>query len=220
MTLDDSANRSGVQNETADLVAKAAAGDQAAWGALLARHEGQLRRMIALRLDKRMQSRETVSDVIQEAYIEAAGHLDRFLEQKELPFYLWLRGIAGNKLLEAHRRHLRAEKRNVKREAHGGASLETTSAQLAELLAGRDESPSRLVSKKERRARLEAALDELAPLDREVLALRHFEQLSNIETAQALGIETSAASKRYLRALERLREHLAGENNDPNATWT
>lgn len=206
------------RDDTAELVERAARGDQQAWGMLLSQHEGRLRSMIALRLDRRLQSREAVSDVIQESYLEAAAHLDRYRDRPEASFYLWLRGIVGNKMLEAHRRHLQAECRDARREARAAAP-ETTCAALADFLVGRDETPSQIVRKQERREQLEAALAELPPVDREVLAMRHFEQLSNAEVAEVLGIETAAASKRYLRALKRLRKLLT-PGDDSYSTWT
>jgi RNA polymerase sigma-70 factor (ECF subfamily) len=187
------------------LLERAVGGDAEAWRLLLSQNEDRLRRMIAMRIDQRLERRATASDILQETYLEAATHLADYARDPKMPFYLWLRGIAGNKLLHVHRQHLQIAKRNMRREVYADASPETTAVALADALAADDTSPSGAAVRNELRASLKAALEELQPLDREVLALRHFEHLSNAETAQALGIEPAAASKRYLRALERLR---------------
>jgi RNA polymerase sigma-70 factor (ECF subfamily) len=129
-----------------------------------------------------------------------------------MPFFLWLRGIAGNKLLELHRRHLGTQMRDAAREVslNRGGLADSTSAALAARLLGDATGPSEAAVRAEARARLQEALNRMDALDREVLALRHFEQLSNAEAAQVLGIQERAAGKRYLRALKRLKEILAG----------
>jgi RNA polymerase sigma-70 factor (ECF subfamily) len=202
----------GEGSETARLLARAAEGDQAVWGALLARHRDRLRRMIALRLDHRLQGRLDPSDVLQEVYLQAAAHLADYLRDPAMSFYLWLRGIAGNKLLELHRHHLGTRMRDAAREVslYRGSMPPTSSAALAAQLLGKDTRPSEAAVRAEMKVRLQEALNRMDPLDREVLALRHFEQLSNAEAAQVLGVEPKAAGKRYLRALQRLREILLG----------
>jgi RNA polymerase sigma-70 factor (ECF subfamily) len=201
----------GEEPDATDLLRRAAAGDQASWRALLARHEGRLRRLVAFRMDRRLQGRLDPSDVLQEVYLEVAGHLDDYLQAPGLPFYLWLRGIAGNKLLELHRHHLGTEMRDAGREVslYRGALPEASSAELAARLLGRLNRPSEAAVRAETKLRLQEALNSLEPLDREVLALRHFEQLSTAETARVLGIKEAAAGKRYLRALRRLKDILA-----------
>jgi RNA polymerase sigma-70 factor (ECF subfamily) len=166
--------------------------------------------MVALRLDRRLQGRIDPSDVIQETYIEASRRLAAYLKEPAMPFFLWLRFLAGQKLLELHRRHLGAQQRAAGREVafYRGRLPETTSAALAAQLLGRNTRPSEAAMRAEMKRRLQDALNSMEPLDREVLALRHFEQLSNVETAQVLEIQESAASKRYLRALKRLKEVL------------
>jgi RNA polymerase sigma-70 factor (ECF subfamily) len=200
----------GEGSETARLLARAAEGDQAVWGALLARHRDRLRRMIALRLDHRLQGRLDPSDVLQEVHLQAAVHLADYLRDPAVPFYLWLRGIAGNKLLELHRHHLGTRMRDAAREVslYRGSMPPTSSAALAAQLLGKDTRPSEAAVRAEMKVRLQEALNRMEPLDREVLALRHFEQLSTAEAAQVLGVEPKAAGKRYLRALQRLREIL------------
>jgi RNA polymerase sigma-70 factor (ECF subfamily) len=167
--------------------------------------------MIALRLDQRLQGRIDASDVIQEAYLEAATRLEDYLRQPTMPFFLWLRFLTGQKLTELHRHHLGAQMRDAGREVslYRGSLPETSSAALAAQLLGRDTRPSEAAVRAERKLRLQEALNTLDPMDREVLALRHFEQLTTPEVAQVLGVKEAAASKRYLRALKRLKEVLS-----------
>jgi RNA polymerase sigma-70 factor (ECF subfamily) len=198
-------------DDTPDLLRRAAAGDQQCWCTLVARHEERLRRLVDFRLDRRLQGRIDASDVIQEVYVEVAAHLHDYLQQPGMPFYLWLRGIAGNKLLELHRHHLGTEMRDAAREVslYRGAFPEATSAALAAQLLGHMTRPSEAAVRVEMKIRLQEALNSMDALDREVLALRHFEHLTTAETARVLGISEAAAGKRYLRALKRLKEILA-----------
>jgi RNA polymerase sigma-70 factor (ECF subfamily) len=196
--------------ETARLLQRAAAGCAEDWGALLARHQERLRRMVALRLDRRLQGRIDPSDVIQEAYLEAWGRLADYLREPPMPFYLWLRFLAGQKLVTLHRHHLGTERRDASREVSlcRGTLPETSSAALAAQLLGHEPRPSEAAIRAEMKIRLQEALNRMDPLDREVLALPHFEQLTRAETAQVLGIKEAATSKRYIRALRRLKDIL------------
>jgi RNA polymerase sigma-70 factor (ECF subfamily) len=198
-------------SETDRLLRRAAAGDKESWGVLLVRHEERLRRMIAFRLDQRLQGRIDPADVIQEVYVEAAQHLADYLRQPALPLFCWLRGIAGKKLLELHRFHLGTQMRDAGREISldRGLRPEATSAALAAQLLGQATRPSEAAIRAELKLRLQEALNTMDPLDREVLALRHFEQLTTAEVAQVLDIKEKAAGKRYLRALKRLKDILA-----------
>jgi RNA polymerase sigma-70 factor, ECF subfamily len=197
--------------ETLGLIDRAVQGDQTAWGELLVRYRDRLRRMIALRMDRRLQGRVDASDVIQEAMLEASHRLVDYKQNPTMPFFLWLRFLTGQRLLEQHRRHLGAQGRDAGREIslYRGAMPETTTAALAAQLLGRHTSPSQAAVRAERKIRLQEALNSLDPIDREILALRHFEQLSNGEAAHVLGLDKSAASKRYARALVRLKDILA-----------
>jgi RNA polymerase sigma-70 factor (ECF subfamily) len=199
------------RSETTHLVEQALRGDRRALGELLGRDRERLRRMVALRLDRRLQGRVDPSDVIQEACLDAARRLPEYHKNPAMPFFLWLRLLAGQRLQDEHRKHLGAAARDVGREIslYRGALPETTSAALAVHLLGRLTTPSQAAIRAERKIRLQEALNSLDPVDREVLALRHFEELSNGETAAVLGLDRSAASKRYARALVRLREILA-----------
>jgi RNA polymerase sigma-70 factor (ECF subfamily) len=198
-------------SETDRMLQGAAQGDTEKWGALLARHRERLRRMVTLRLDRRLQGRIDASDVIHEAYLEASTRMAEYLEQPPMPFFLWLRFLTSQKLLELHRHHLGAQARDAAREVclYQGSLPETSSAALAAQLLGHLTQPSQAAIRAEMKIRLQEALNSMEVLDREVLALRHFEHLSNAETAQTLGIRESAASKRYIRALKRLRTILS-----------
>ena len=192
------------------LLEKAAAGDADGWRQLVERCQPRLRRMVALRLDPRLRGRVGASDVLQEAYLEASRQLAGYLRDPPLPFYLWLRRLAGARLYKLHRHHLGAQMRAAGREQSidCGPVPGASSAALAARLLGREERPSEAAQRAERRRRLQQALEQLDPVDREVLALRHFEQLTVPEAARELSISEAAAAKRYLRALGRLREFL------------
>jgi RNA polymerase sigma-70 factor (ECF subfamily) len=197
--------------ETDVLLGRAASGDSAAWGQLLAVHEQRLTRMVAFRMDPRLRGRVDAADVVQDAFAEASEHRAEFFRAASVPLFLWLRGIVSNKLLETHRYHLGTRKRDLKRERSIDAPQEpdeTSAALCAELTAGLTR-PSVAAVRGEVTTRLAKALSEMDPTDREVLALRHFEQLTSAETAQVLHIQERAAAKRYLRALERFRKILA-----------
>src|SRR5262249_31880270 len=199
-----------------ELLQRAAAGDPAGWKTLLAPHRDRLRRIVAFRLDPRLRGRVDPSDVLQEVYLEAFRHLGDYLRQPEMPFFVWLRAVAGNKLLELHRHHLGTRMRDAGREGsidRGGPAV--TSAALAAQLLGHAPPPGEAAIRAEAKARLQEALDGMDPVDREVLALRHFEHLTPAETARVLGIKEKAAGMRYLRALKRLKEILTALPGGP-----
>lgn len=197
-------------SEASRLVQLAASGDDQAWERLLTDFRPRLRRMVGLRLDRRLQGRVDPSDVIQEAFLDAARRLSEFAKNPTMPFYLWLRFLAGQRLLEQHRRHLGTKARDAGREIslYRGAFPATTTADLAAQFLGKLSAPSQAVVKIEQKIRLQEALNSLDPIDREILALRHFEQLSNVEAAEVLGLEPATAYKRYARALLRLKDVL------------
>jgi len=182
-------------------------GKSKALGALFERHRPRLRRMVLLRLDRRAQGRIDASDVIQDAFLEATRRLEAYLEDPRMPFYLWLRFLTAQKLLQLHRRHLGVEARDAGREIslYRGTMPGATSAALAEQLVSRQSSPSQAAIQVEMKARLQEALDAMDPDDREVLALRQFEGLTNRQAAAILGLGEAAASQRYVRSLQRLK---------------
>ncbi len=198
-------------SETNRLLQCVADGDQASWGTLLTRHDEKLSRMVAYRMDQRLQGRIDPRDVLQEAYLEAFKHRAEYVRQPATPFLLWLRGIVGKKLLELHRHHLGTQMRDACREVslYRGPMPEASSVALAAQLLGHATRPSEAAIRAEVKVRLQEALNTMDPLDREVLALRHFEQLTPAETAKVLGIKEKAAGMRYLRALKRLKDILA-----------
>ena len=197
---------------TADdvLIDRAAAGDSAALAQLFGRYRKRLRAMVRLRMDRRLQGRVDPSDVLQEAYLDVAQQLSTYLAKPEMPFYLWLRLTTGQRLMRLHRQHLGAAIREAGREVslHRGALPQASSVSLAAQLLGKMTSASKAVERVEIQLQLQAALNGMDEMDREIIALRHFEELSNAEAAQVLGLEPSTASKRYIRALKRLQEIL------------
>jgi RNA polymerase sigma-70 factor (ECF subfamily) len=195
------------------LLSRAATGDSAAWGTLLTIHQQPLARMVAFRMDPRLRGRLDADDIVQEAFVEASEHRGDYFRTPSVSLLLWLRGVVIHKLLELHRHHLGTQMRDAKQErpldaAPRSSPDETSAALCAQLTAGLTR-PSVAAVRGEIRQRLAEALDQIDPMDREVLALRHFEQLSNLEAAQLLGIQERAAAKRYLRALERLKRILS-----------
>jgi RNA polymerase sigma-70 factor (ECF subfamily) len=193
------------------LLARAAAGDRTAWGALVTANQERLTRMVAFRMDARLRGRIDPADVVQDAFVEASAHRDAYFRTPTVPLFLWLRGVVSNKLLELHRHHLGTHKRDAKRERplDGPSRTDETSAALCAHLTAGLTRPSVAAARDEIKAQLAKALDGMDPTDREVLAMRHFEQLNNAEAALVLGIQERAAAKRYLRALERLKRILS-----------
>ena len=184
-------------------------GDQVALAELFSKHQDRLGRMVEFRLDGRLKGRVAASDVLQEAYIDALKRLPHYQADPGMPFFLWLRWITVQRLVEVHRQHLGAQIRDAGREVSidRDAGPSASSARMIELI-GDLTSPSQAAQRAETMSQLQQALDGLDPIDREVLALRHFEELSNQEVATVLGILPAAASKRYVRALERLKDAL------------
>ena len=195
-----------------DLLRRAAAGDQTALASLFARYCDRLRKMVRLRLDRRLSGRIDTSDVLQDAYLDVARRFPEYAASPKVPFYIWLRSLTGHRLIDLHRRHLGAEMRDAGREVsiHRGALPAASSASLAQHLLAGLTSPTQAAQRAELQIRLQEALNRMDPMDREIVALRHFEELSNNEAAAVLGIKKSAASSRYIRALKELREILQG----------
>lgn len=198
-------------DDTAELLDRSANGDEQAMRQLLESHRPRLKRMVSIRLDRRLQGRVDESDVIQEALLEVSRRLPEFIRKRPMSFYLWIRQITGQKLIDIHRQHLGARMRQVGREVSlsRGPFPPASSVSLAAQLLGRMTSPSQAVIKAEARDHVQQALNNMDELDREVLALRHFEQLSNVEIAELLGLSESGATARYVRALRRLKQALS-----------
>jgi RNA polymerase sigma-70 factor (ECF subfamily) len=196
--------------DTDQLLAAAGRGDPQSRGQLLERHRPRLRRLVAVRLDRRLAARVDPSDVVQDTLAEASRRLDDYLRTRPLKFYPWLRQLAVERLADAHRRHLRAGRRSVTREEPPGLPA-GSALELADRLLAAGEGPSAGLRREERRARVRAALGRLPERDREVLVLRHLEQLATAEAAEVLGVSEGAVKVRVVRALQRLRDLLDEE---------
>jgi RNA polymerase sigma-70 factor, ECF subfamily len=194
-----------------DLLRRARAGDASALAALFTCYRERLRRMIHLRLDRRLSGRVDASDVLQDVYLEVRRRIETGGADPNLPFFLWLRLVTGQKLTDFHRRHLGTRMRDAGMEIslHRGAMPAASSASLAAQLLGTMTSASQAAVRAEHRLIVQEALNGLDPIDREILVLRHFEHLSNDEAALALGLKRSTASQRYVRALLRLKDVLS-----------
>jgi RNA polymerase sigma-70 factor (ECF subfamily) len=201
----------GDSSDTDALLRRLGDGDAQAVAELFARYRDRLRRMVRLRLDRRLQGRIDPSDVLQETYLDVAKRASEYLAHPSMPPYLWLRFLTGQRLMALHRQHLGAKMRDAGQEVslYRGALPQASSVSLAAQLLGRLTSPTQAAVRAEMQIRLQEALNSMDALDREVLTLRHFEELTNNETAQVLGIQKAAASNRYIRALKRLKEILS-----------
>jgi RNA polymerase sigma-70 factor, ECF subfamily len=201
-------------NESDDdlrLIERARGGDTAAAGEALVRHQARLRRMVDARLDRRVRGRVDPSDVLQDGFVDAIARFPGYLADPKLPLFLWLRLVIGERLAKVHRDHLGAQVRDAGREVslYRGPMPAASSAALAAHLLGKETSPTQAAVRAERLLRIQEALNSLDPLDREILSLRHFEELSHAEAARVLDIQEAAAAKRYVRALKRLKDVLA-----------
>lgn len=194
-------------SETAKILRRAEGGDRNEFEDLLSRHRPRLRRMVELRLHQQLRGRVDPSDVVQDSLLEASRRLAEYLRDPPMPFFLWLRFLTRQQIVALHRHHLGTKARDPRREVslYGGATPEATTEALAAQLLGHRDTPSEAVARVELQLRLQEALNSLDPLDREVLALRHFEQLGNAEAAREMGVGEAAASKRYVRALYKLK---------------
>ncbi len=204
-----------------DLLEAARGGDEGALAALVQRHRGRLERMVGLRMDRRLQGRVDPADVVQEAYLALRGKFPQYGAGPRLPFYLWLRLEVGQKLVDVHRLHLGAKMRDAGQEVslHRGPLPQVTSLSLAEHLLGKLSTASQAAMRAELRLRVQEALNGMDPHDREVLVLRHFEELSNAEAAAVLGVKPSAAVNRYVRALKRLKGVFQGMPGGIEGVW-
>ncbi|MCA9152673.1 MAG: sigma-70 family RNA polymerase sigma factor [Planctomycetales bacterium] len=191
--------------QTSDLLDRAVDGSAAAMHELMQVHRTRLRQMVAMRLDRRLRIRLDPSDVVQDVLLEAAGRLAEYTEQAKLPFYVWMRQIAWDRLLELYRQHVRVEKRSVTREIGHAMPLTDDSVDaLVATLRSRDLSPSEQLIRKEVQRRARQALAELGEVDRELLLMRYVEQMKLREIAAQLSISVTAAKSRHVRALTKI----------------
>jgi len=197
-----------IDDQDKELLSRLEEGDEQALAQAFSRHRERLWQMVRFRMDRRLTGRVDEDDVLQEAYLDAATRLRHFEHHGASSVFLWLRMIVGQTLVDIHRRHFGARMRSVRREVpiHDFYNPQATSVSIASKLLGRLTSPSRAAMRAELSEQLETALADMDPIDQEVLALRHFEELTNSEVAEVLDIQQKAASIRYVRALKRLRE--------------
>jgi RNA polymerase sigma-70 factor, ECF subfamily len=199
-------------SETVQLFERLRAGDRRALADLFQQHRDRLRRMVELRMDSRLQGRIDASDVLQDGFLDLAKRVDNYLSDPGLPVFLWLRLVVSDRLAMIHRRHLGTKMRDAGQEVslYRDPLPPASSAALASMLLGRLTSPSDAAIRAEQILQVQEAVNSLEPLDREVVALRHFEQLTRAETAVVLGISEEAGAKRYIRAMKKLKSILAG----------
>ena len=201
--------------ETEELLDQARKGEPAAVDRLLQQHREPLRRLISLRLDPALAARVDASDVVQDVLLEASRRLKDYLRQPSMPFHLWLRHLARDHVIDAYRRHRLAQRRSLDRERPmmmAGLN-DRSSVELAGQLLDRELTPAAAAMRQELKRRLEAALTTLSEDDRDIILMKHYEQLSNQEIAAFLGLSEAAASMRYLRAIRRLKASLAPESS-------
>ena len=183
-------------------------GDESAMEALLAQHRGRLQKMIRARLHPKVRTRVDESDILQEALLNASLRMNDFFARSSQPFFLWLRAVATQVLQQCHRMHLDALKRSVKRDQPQSMADDSLSQNMTQIIISQEPGPADAVERQELPERVVRVLDSMSANDREVLCMRHFEGMGNREVAEALGISTSNASTRYLRALTRLQDEL------------
>ena len=193
--------------KTTELLERAKTGDDAAVNDLMEKHRDSLRHLVRMRLDQKIRQRVDVSDVVQDVLIEANRRIEGYLENPAMAFHLWLRQIAKDRIIDAHRRHRASARRSVDREQAMAVprGYDHSSILLANQLGDQELTPAAQALQKEMASRVESAIAEMDEGDSEIIIMRHYENLSNQEIAQALGLTEPAASMRYLRAIRRLR---------------
>ena len=202
--------------KTEQLLAQAKDGDEGAINQLMDRHRNSLRQLVRMRLDQQIQRRVDVSDVVQDVLIEANRRLQRYLENPIMPFHLWLRQIARDRIIDAHRRHRVSSRRSVDREQQLSVpqGYDQSSMNLASIIGDDKLTPAAAALQKEIARRIENAITKLEEKDSEIVIMRHYELLTNQEIAQALELTEPAASMRYLRAVRRLKNIIQEEMNE------
>lgn len=207
-------------DQTETLLIAARQGDADAINRLLEKHRAPVRRLVELRLDRKVQRRVDVSDVVQDVMIEANGRLQKYLANPSMAFHLWLRQIARDRIIDTYRRHRVSGKRNMDREQPMtiAAGPDQSSMELAIELRDPALTPAAAATQREIAEEIERAVQKLGDQDREMILMRHYEHLSNIEIAEVLGVNPPAASMRYLRAVRRLRELLQPDSDEENSS--
>lgn len=193
--------------ETVQLLSSAEGGDPGAVNRLMNRHRNALRRMVRMRMDKALARRVDASDVVQDVMFEASRRLNDYLQEPKMPFKLWLRQLAKDRIIDMHRRHREAQRRSVDREQplESPQFADRSSLNLAAQLRDHELTPAAENIRRELRVRFLTAMEQLSEDDRDMIFMRHFEELTNSEVATALGLSAPAAGMRYLRALRRLK---------------
>ena len=197
---------------TQELLTGARKGDDGAVNQLMTRHRAAIHRLVQMRLDRKIQRRVDISDIVQEVFVEASRRMSDYLQSGNgMPFHLWLRQITRDRIIDAHRRHRVSEKRSVDRERALSApvGMDQSSMDLAGQITDKEMTPGARATQRELAQKVEATLGELNDQDAEIIIMRHYEQLTNQEVAIALELSEPAASMRYLRAVRRLREKLS-----------
>lgn len=204
-------------DETMELVGRVRQGESVAENDLLNRHRDALLRLIDMRLDRRIRSRVDPADVLQDVLMSAHKRLQEYLDNPEVPFFIWLRSLAHDRIIDAHRRHRASAKRSVDRERalSFAATNDKSTVLLSNELAATGHTPGTAATLNEFRAKFESALEELSDTDREVIIMRHYEHLTNQEVALALELTEHAASMRYVRALRKVGTHLRRDGFEP-----
>ncbi len=200
--------------QTQELLRSAVEGDDFAVNQLLNRHRDAVRKMVHRRMDRAVAARVDASDVVQDVMLEANQRLSDYIQNPSMPFHLWLRQLAKDRLIDMHRRHRGAQRRSVDRERSLNATYaDQSSLNLAAQLKDHELTPAAATIRRELEERFLAALSELGEDDRDIIVMRHQEHLSNGEVAEALGLSSAAAGMRYLRALRRLRDVLGSDHS-------
>jgi RNA polymerase sigma-70 factor (ECF subfamily) len=205
------------REETDRLLDGARAGEPGAVDKLLGEFREPLRKVIGLRLDPAVARRVDASDIVQDVLVEAHQRLVEYLTKPDMPFHLWLRHLAQDRIIDTHRRHRLAQRRSVDREQPIArpAWADESSVSLVAQLIDTERTPTSEAIRIELQRRLNTAIDQLSDDDREIILMRHHESLSNQEVAHALQLTEAAASMRYLRALRRLRTVLVPDGQEP-----
>ena len=208
-----------IDDQTETLLDGARAGDTDAVNKLLEKHRRSVRRLVEMRLDRKVQQRVDVSDVVQDVMVEASGRLEKYLDDPVMAFHLWIRQIAWDRIIDTYRRHRVSAKRNMDREQPIAvpAGSDHSTMELAVQLRDPALTPAAAATQREIAGKVEAVIELLNEQDREIILMRHYEHLSNLEIAEVLKLNPPAASMRYLRALRRLRQLLA-ENHIESPT--